>query len=217
MWNHNLTLLAIMLLAGGFGGIVNHLLDKRSNRDAHSLTRSLFSGIAASLLVPLFLNMISSTLLAQSANDDEKLFVFSGFCLIAAISSSAFIRRLSDKVLQDVEELRKHVRETATNLAFLLEAQTEPAEWGRTPPAAEKALPLDENSSAVLKALTEGKYALRSTHGISHDAGLDVDQTGKNLDDLASRGLVRRWESDEGTRWVATATGRLLFLERTTR
>ena len=151
MWNHNLTLLVIMLLAGGFGGTVNHLLDKRGKREGHSLLRSIFIGTAASLLVPLFLNMISSTLLAQSAVDDEKLFVFSGFCIIAAISSSAFIRRISAKVLQEVQVLQKNVQDTRAGLDLLLDVHMEPEYKRGSSPATTNALPLAESAIAVLR------------------------------------------------------------------
>ncbi len=207
MWNHNLTLLVIMLLAGGFGGTVNHLLDKRGKREGHSLLRSIFIGTAASLLVPLFLNMISSTLLAQSAVDDEKLFVFSGFCIIAAISSSAFIRRISAKVLQEVQVLQKNVQDTRAGLDLLLDVHMEPEYKRGSSPATTNALPLAESAIAVLRSLTEGRFALRSAEGISRDSGLGIDQITADLDLLASMGLIRRWDGDNGTRWSATPRG----------
>ena len=207
MWNHNFTLLAIMLLAGGFGGTVNHLLDRRSNREGHSLIRSVVIGTAASLLVPLFLNTISSTLLTQSAADDEKLLVFSGLCIIAAISSSAFIRRISAKVLQDVQVLQKNVQDMRAGMDVLLETHTEPEHIRQSSAGFRESLPLAEGARAVLRSLAEGRFALRSAEGISQDAGVGVDQITADLDLLASMGLARRWDGARGTRWAATSRG----------
>jgi len=208
MSTHNITLLAIMLLAGGFGGIVNHLLDRRAGREGHSLLRSVCIGIAAALLVPLFLNMISSTLLVQTEVDEEKLFVFAGFCLIAAISSSAFIRRLSRKVLQDVQDLQKSVNKTQAELELLLDAASEP---GLAQPGALTTLtrmPPQKNVVEVMKSLAAGKYLFRSAEGIARDTGLPVDEIAAALNELLSAGLVQQWDRGGDVRWVATSQGR---------
>jgi hypothetical protein len=83
------TLLAIMVVAGAFGGLINYFIERRDSPDKSSILRSLVVGIGASFLVPLFLNMISSDLMRQMDQDVGKLLVFVGFCLIAAITSSA--------------------------------------------------------------------------------------------------------------------------------
>jgi hypothetical protein len=57
------TLLGIMTLAGAFGGLINYFIERRDNPEKSSLLRSLVVGIGASLLVPLFLRMISSSLM----------------------------------------------------------------------------------------------------------------------------------------------------------
>ncbi|HTX98726.1 MAG TPA: YEATS-associated helix-containing protein, partial [Bacteroidota bacterium] len=173
-----------------------------AGREGHSLLRSVCIGIAAALLVPLFLNMISSTLLVQTEVDEEKLFVFAGFCLIAAISSSAFIRRLSRKVLQDVQDLQKSIAKTQADLDLLLEVNSEPVHMG---PAVAH---LEKNVSKVLKSLTAGRYSFRSAEGISHDAALSSDEITVALDQLASAGLARQLDRPEDARWVATPRGR---------
>jgi len=93
-------ILGIIILAGGLGGLVNYFLaqsDRKARRkgadtalDANEyLTwwQSMIIGVASALLVPLFLSLISSTLLAEAKNDVVKGFVFAGFCLAAGIAS----------------------------------------------------------------------------------------------------------------------------------
>src|SRR6266849_838261 len=102
-------LIAVMLAAGMVGGLLNYYMTQSADPEHTSILKSLLAGICASFLVPLFLNMISSNLIdairggANASSDVSKLFVFAGFCLIAAISSSAFIRTLSDRVLAEAK------------------------------------------------------------------------------------------------------------------
>jgi hypothetical protein len=106
-------LLFIMLLAGVFGGIVNIALNSQ-RPDRRAWIWSILAGVAAALLIPLFLRTVSSNLasnlLSGNAGKDD-WFVFAGFCLLAAISSKAFIQTLSDRILREVQETRREVQE----------------------------------------------------------------------------------------------------------
>lgn len=83
----------------------------------------LFIGVSAAFAVPVFLNMISSDLIAEitgNINDSKnlsKLLVLDGFCLLAAISSRAFLRSLSDKLLEQVKETKKQAKEAKETAA----------------------------------------------------------------------------------------------------
>jgi hypothetical protein len=63
-------------------------------------------GVVAAFIVPLFLSTISSDLLSSGVTDRLKLFVFGGFCIVAAIGSRAFIHNISDAVLEKVRDAR---------------------------------------------------------------------------------------------------------------
>src|SRR3989304_6015422 len=78
----------VILASGVFGGLVNFYLSKPDDVPTPTKTRSIIVGTAASFLVPLFLNMISSNLIDLiKGHDSSKLLVLLGFCLVAAISS----------------------------------------------------------------------------------------------------------------------------------
>jgi hypothetical protein len=106
-----------MLLAGIYGGLVNFLIHRADGRSDGNIWSSCCVGVGASFLVPLFLNMISSDLTTQivgtpeKSGDPLKALVFAGFCLIAAISSSAFIRIMTDQVLQLAKEAKRDATE----------------------------------------------------------------------------------------------------------
>ena len=135
-----LILVGIMLGAGGLGGLVNYYLSRSEDSSKSSLKESLILGIAASFLVPLFLQMISSNLLRSGVTVPLDRFVFAGFCLVAAISSKAFMRTISDRVLREVGEAKKDAKQavetaqeakgaaaSAENKAVYAEASAEPA------------------------------------------------------------------------------------------
>jgi hypothetical protein len=107
-----LILIVIMAASGSLGGLVNYYLARSENPNQSNLKESLVIGIAASFLMPLFLQMISSNLLEGARTSDPlKLFVFAGFCLIAAVSSKAFIRTLSDQVLKEARAAKAQAQE----------------------------------------------------------------------------------------------------------
>lgn len=106
--NYMLLVLGIMVTAGILGGIANYFL---AERHAEFAWRDLFKyavlGVVAALMVPLFLNMISSNLLDLARTRPINLFVFAGFCLIAVIFSRRFLENLSTKLIQQVSQIRK--------------------------------------------------------------------------------------------------------------
>src|SRR5262245_24722585 len=100
----------IMLSMGALGGTINHFLlresEERKGAGERAIEwrygRALFIGVGAALLIPLFLSTISSQLLADVLSDGNaqgSRFVFASFCLLAAITSRAFITTVADKIL----------------------------------------------------------------------------------------------------------------------
>ncbi|RPH34672.1 hypothetical protein EHM92_07630 [bacterium] len=203
------TLLGIMTLAGAFGGMINYFTERRDSPRKSSIIRSLVVGIGASYLVPLFLNMISSDLMEKLDQDAGKLLVFVGFCLIAAITSSAFIHSLSDKVLKEASEARRLSKELHDAMMPILLRETEPApEEGKL-----KKLNDDEvmgaETSDVLHALASGKYAWRTLDGLHEQMGVDRTRIETRLELLTQGGyVVSRGDAQGVRRWAITATRR---------
>lgn len=106
--NYMLLVLGIMIAAGMLGGIANYFLVERSGVFSwRELFKYAVLGVVAALMVPLFLNMISSNLLEVARTRPINLFVFAGFCLIAVIFSRRFLENLSSKLIQQVSSIRK--------------------------------------------------------------------------------------------------------------
>ncbi len=213
-------LFVIMTIAGIFGGVVNYFMTKVTEPGSANIWRSVTVGVAASFMVPLFLNMISSNLLDAVASapkpaDPIKSFVFAGFCLVASISSTAFIRTLSDRILKEAKEAKREARKTKTELHEtraelqpIVDRNTEidldtAALAGRAAKAG-----LDPAQKKVLSALAGGMYTFRSASGLSKDTGMDRSEVIKSVEALVESGLAGARELNKGPKWFITDAGR---------
>ena len=222
---HVWLLIGIMLTGGLLGGIVNYLLAKADEppeaASKASLLRSVLAGVAAAMLVPLFLNMLSSKLLSPNGWEPLSALVFLGFCLVAAISSKAFITTISDRILREVREAKdisveakKQSEKTADAVEPILDKESEPQNVGPQPDAQAEAVAapeLSEQEAGVLAALSSQKYTLRSASGVTRDSGLeDRALVVDTLDRLMAKGLVGLQQSKKGDLWFLTTGGRLV-------
>lgn len=101
----------VILIAGLVGGWARYRLDRDAWEASEPKGRKpsfhscAIIGVIGSFLVPLFLNMISSTLIKDTNGDIFKgsnLFVLIGFCLIAAIFAKRFMWMIANKAFQEV-------------------------------------------------------------------------------------------------------------------
>lgn len=105
-------ILLIMLVAGLLGGLVNAALATEPPT-RRALGASALAGVGAALLVPLFLSTISSDLfeaLFEKDSGPKDLFVFGSMCVLAGISSRAFIQTLSQKILREAREAKEQAQ-----------------------------------------------------------------------------------------------------------
>ena len=222
---HLVNIALVMLAAGTLGGLVNSYLSDPADERPLEWWKQVVVGIVAAFMVPLFLNMISGDLLDKIRGvegrlpDYSKLFVLAGFCLVAAVSSRAFIGSLSERVLQQVksankkaDEAKEQAAEAKAVVAPLVEAETpdEPVAFSRSVDVVpETATPANE--LAVLKAMASSSYSLRSITGIAKDTGLSKPVVNSTLTSLISKNLVTQGVSTSGQpRWYPTPSGRIV-------
>ena len=213
----------VMLLAGIVGGLINFFIADPTTEAPLAWWKHLVIGVGASFTVPVFLNMISSTLISEitgevaDAKVVAKLLVLSGFCLLAAVSSRAFLRSLSERVLQEVktakiqaEEAREAATDARTAVAPFIEeeiATAESAHGNALPRAAAPEVTSDERK--ILKAMTTSRFSMRSLSGIAKDTGLAVETVNAMISALLRKALISEAKSKEGQpRWYPTSLGR---------
>jgi len=98
----------VMLIIGLCGGVLAWHKD-HDNEDSlteHFITH-IITGILATFMVPLFLQMIGSTLLKTLAPNHHQFYVFVGFCSAAAFISHNFASKVSDRMMQDTQKKAK--------------------------------------------------------------------------------------------------------------
>lgn len=150
----------IIIGTGVFGGIINYYRNVYDKKFVFpEVIRPVLVGLAASALVPLFLNMISSDLLTKSEAPPSNYFVFMGFCLIASIFSGEFIDSIGKKVLNQIGEVKKEIEETNT--------ENETSEINELQQVSD----LNENQQKILKAFIESKYTYRSIFRVGNPDG----------------------------------------------
>jgi hypothetical protein len=124
-------LILITLLMGVLGGLVNQMtgIDKEEDKATGEvvLLVSITTGIAASLTVPLFLQLIGSNILQKAENDPYQYLIYTGFCLIASIYSRKFLSDLRARITKVEEEALKAKQEAdkAEQLAKNLQKQVD--------------------------------------------------------------------------------------------
>jgi hypothetical protein len=215
-----------MLASGVLGGLINRFLGD-PELEKLQWWQHIIVGVGAAFIVPLFLNMISSSLINEIRGVDNKppdfskLFVLAGFCLVAAVSSRAFIQSISEKILQEVNNAKKNADQAKADAAVakaavapLIEDETPPVLQTESAAADKVQTPeLSDAEHAVLHALIHTNFSIRTLSGIAKDAGLDRSTANSVIASLVSKGLAAQTEGSGGhPRWYPTSLARTLSL-----
>ena len=201
---HLAVVVGIMFVCGTLGGLVNYWGESIPDAEKRPVLKRISAGIAAALVVPLFLNMISSSLLGDSQSKPLSLFVFAGFCVVAAISSKAFIESISKKLISRVD----HVEESQTRLenetAPIIAAQIEPLARGQSATAA-KGKPIEE---AEDEEEEEEEGDDEETQGrIENETTRPAKDKVRAVPHVSGSMKLEAYGTDEGTKKVIKALG----------
>lgn len=214
--NMNLFVLAgIILSMGLLGGIINFFISQKKKYKSQrsfwmDLIKSVIVGIGAAILVPLFLNMVSSDLLERTRNDDYSYFVFAGFCLIAAITSYKFIGSISEQVLKTASEAIDKAEKLEKNLEPIIAKETEQEVANELKCEREDILFSEDDSEEIkiLKAITFSKYTYRTLNGLIRTTKLDLAIVNEKLVALIDEGYVKQALRNKCLRFYITEEGR---------
>ncbi len=217
----NFNIIALMVIAGFCGGTANFALSRTEHSTWLDWFWSVVIGIVASFLVPLFLNTISSSLLSgllSGSSGKADIYVFAGFCLLAAIASKAMIQTLTQRVLREAQEARGKAQEASKEVESLkqeiipiIEKETEPESPDSSPFKIEAFGLVGEEPKLIIKSLGNSKYSRRTTKGIQKETGVPLNKVTETLDRLEANGLAVSFRMDTGSRWGLTMKGRDVF------
>jgi len=214
--------LIAMLLAGSLGGYAGFILTRLepsevvgevAQKPNITSRESIFAGIAATFIVPLFLSIAaigSSDSIIQDVfkplNDCQtsggasnnacdkfvpSLMLLVAFCVVVGASYRSFFagisKRLLDALNTKVETLNKEIDEQGE------EPEPRTLDGEQAPPDMEA---LQENENAVLKALVAKPRTRRSVAGIVNDnQGMQKLDVKDALSSLVQRGIAEKVES----------------------
>ncbi|WP_374326007.1 YEATS-associated helix-containing protein [Azonexus sp.] len=204
---HMLLILAIMVLAGVLGGTANFFLaEKASEQNRHNWTRYAVFGVIAALTVPLFLNMISSTLLEGARNKPVDFYVFAGFCLIYVVASRRLFENLAQRLLGQIEQVRNevgHLKQARDALPAVKEtAETNPNEV------------LSYNDVEVLRALAQEKFVYGNLAAVCERTGLPRDYVSQRLTVMKALGVIETRINEKNVlHWFVSARGKAVLEE----
>jgi hypothetical protein len=176
----------------------------------------LWPGIAAALVVPVFLSVGGSSILTEalsvpaSVEMVKALFVIAGFCTLAGASAASFVNALAQKALAVAQEADRKA-ERAENLG---EAANEPAENAhkavQDEPSEESktraAQITDPNQKLAYHALIDSDYSWRSVGGIANATGMARTEVREALAALKAKKFVTDKKS--------ARTGNILYQAR---
>ncbi|MNJ54966.1 hypothetical protein D3C77_504340 [compost metagenome] len=195
---------------GAVGGFAGHLL--YGGNWGWDVAKNALLGICAALMVPLFLNTISSTLLQEILSGTEldsiKYLILIGFCLIASISAQKFIRLMSANVIKELKEVKEKAEDAQTKAKSALEATESSMEPEAGPLSSEDQkvfTGLDPTTKSVLIHLLDGPYTMRSATGLAQELELKLELVNEALAALQEMNFVRRGVNAKNQkRWYLT-------------
>jgi len=214
--NYMLLILGIMIIAGVLGGVANYFMsDRRVEPAKGDVYKYTILGIVAALTVPLFLNMISSNLLEIARSRPIDLFVFAGFCLMFVVFSRRFFENIANRLLQQVEQVRREVnqiKETAAIEPTLTELKT--AEQQAPVKSDPAKVALTYNDIELMRTISEGKFVYGSISELAGETSLTKEIVSERLGVLKGMGLIELKINDKNVlHWYMSTKGKQFLAE----
>lgn len=227
---HIITLVLTIFFIGGLAGLTNfysfYFQQPEEKREKKIVIKYLLSGIGASILVPLLLNMLSSNLIKNDNKFDSiNYFVFAGFCFIAGYFSDRFINSMGDKILKDLKDTKDKAIEAVdsakaaeekVDALVSTEAEIDSSETESNPLESFKDLlpsqMIDSRDliDKIIKSFDNPNYKFRTSHGIAKDADSNRSIVIKMLEELRELGVTQKIVSkeDKTVLWSLSNLGR---------
>ncbi len=209
---HMMLIFAIMVLAGILGGAANYFLaDRQGEAHRRDWIKYPVFGVVAALTVPLFLNMISSTLLEGARTKPVDFYVFAGFCLIYVIASRRFFENLVQRLMGQVDQVRRDVG----HLKQKSDAQAAPP----LPEAPRAVEPdprevLSYNDVELLRALAEERFVYGNLAAVCERTGLPREFVSQRLTVMKTLGVIETRINDKNVlHWFVSARGKAVLEE----
>jgi hypothetical protein len=224
---HMLLIFGIMVLSGILGGMANYFLSDRQGERSGDWARYPVLGVVSAFTVPLFLNMISSTLLEGARTKPVDFYVFAGFCLIYVVVSRRFFENVALKLIGQVDQVKRemvHVRqksEAAAEAAANAVAASAAAEAARREEAEVRVDPkvepkdfLGYNDVEILRVLASESFVYGNLAALCEQTGLARELVSQRLTVMKQLGVIETRINDKNVlRWVVSTRGKQVLTD----
>jgi DNA-binding transcriptional ArsR family regulator len=210
---HMLLILAIMVVAGILGGIANYFLADRHGEPARrDWVKYPVFGVVAALTVPLFLNMISSTLLEGARTKPVDFYVFAGFCLIYVVASRRLFENMVQRLMGQIDLVRRDVghlkQQQREEPVAVVKPDAEPIRLAEHDPKDV----LSYNDVEILRALAEESFVYGNLVAICESTGLARDFVSQRLSVMKAMGVIETRINDKNVlHWFVSARGKAVL------
>ena len=186
--------LGIMVISGILAGLTNYFFSENQKPQVlQAILGRCLLGIAAALTVPLFLNIISSNLLATAQKNPINLLVFNGICLIFAFALCRFKEIIFVKQSRKTEKDKKDntiIIPIKTDYGF----ETYQREFLRDKM---NRTGMSASELKILGSIANKKHAHTSLVDLLKDPELINEKINETLSSLMAKGFVEQRLSQE--------------------
>lgn len=213
---HMLLILFIMVVAGMLGGAANFFLAERhGDTSRRDWIKYLIFGIVAALTVPLFLNMISSTLLEGARTKPVDFFAFAGFCLIYVVASRRLVENVAQRLSGQMDQVKRELgllKQQKRDESVVLPAKVEVEPPKQVEPESREVL--SYNDVEILRALVEESFVYGNLAAICERTGLNRDFISQRLTIMKSMGVIETRINDKNVLyWGVSVRGKAVLGE----
>lgn len=211
-----LIICAILVTMGILGGLANYFLrDRQNDGERNDWIKYPVLGVVAALTVPLFLNMISSTLLEGARSRPVDYFVVAGFCLLYVVASRRLFENMANKLLSQLDQVKGDVRqlkERKPEPVVMPAPVKEPVEVREPRPDPKDAL--SYNDVELLRAVADDCYVYGNLAALEDKTGLARDVISQRLTILKNQGIIETRINEKNVlHWFVSNKGRQMLAE----
>lgn len=210
--SHMLLIFSIMILAGVLGGLANYFLsDRQQELRPREWLKYPLLGIVAALTVPLFLNMLSSTLLEGARTKPVEFYTFAGFCLIYVVASRRLFENVAQKLMGQMDQVKRDMSQLKQRReeAMAMSAKEEKPETLPEPKAEAPRESLSYNDIEILRALSEEAMVYGNLATLCDKTGLARDLVSQRLTVMKSMGVIETRINEKNVlHWFVSARGK---------
>lgn len=214
--SYMLIILLIMIAAGVLGGVANYFLrDRQQESSPQDWAKYSILGVIAALTVPLFLNMISSTLLEGARTKPIDYYVFAGFCLLYVVASRRLFENMVQRLMGQIDQVRRDVGQIRQQqrdepVIVPLKSEAEPAKAVEPDPREA----LSYNDVEILRALADGNFVYGNLVSICETTGLSRELVSQRLTVMKAMGVIETRINEKNVlHWFVSTRGKALLAD----